>query len=534
MKTRNFIWLAVAVLLLGAGIWAFFQQGPMTPEHQAQRLLSVVRRQEQTQYSRPSPLEDILQLAARLVGRRDIGYKTYVWDTDEKLSKLGPTITPLLLGALTDDPSTDVRSISARVLGLMQQTNTLPVLTNRLLLDPNDAVRQALARALQTMNDIRAAPALLVALQKDSQSNVRAEAAEALGTLRFAPATPAFVTALQTDSDHDVRAQAATALGNSDATGLFDVLANALSTQTNARVRKAVVTALGWNGDARVSPLLLPLLSPGSGEPEDLRANAAEALGRIGNPSAAPVLMTLLKDDLESSVRRAAAEALGYLGDAQAAAVLESAIQDRNEEVRQQAVWALGHLGYTNAIPSLAKALHDRDDSAQFAAACALGEIGHAAAVAALQENLTATNERTRLATALALTFFNRADGLSEFRAHMRNKNDWERFTSLLGLMRLATPEAKTLLAKFRTDPNPALQRLAARASEGAGEAALLEALREKDRDIRHYAARALLFFNTPASLRTVAAAANDPSSEVREAARLARRRLERLAPASP
>jgi len=73
---------------------------------------------------------------------------------------------------------------------------------------------------------------------------------------------------------------------------------------------------------------------------DDVRENAAKALGQIGDPRAVDPLASALKDET-SNVRQIAAYALGYIGDPKAVEPLTQALRDENEYVQNAAKTAL-------------------------------------------------------------------------------------------------------------------------------------------------------------------------------------------------
>ena len=77
----------------------------------------------------------------------------------------------------------------------------------------------------------------------------------------------------------------------------------------------------------------------------DVREDAAEALGMIGDARAVEPLIQALKDDISSDVREEAAEALGMIGDARAVEPLTQALKDRDSDVREEAALALARIG---------------------------------------------------------------------------------------------------------------------------------------------------------------------------------------------
>jgi len=140
----------------------------------------------------------------------------------------------------------------------------------------------------------------------------------------------------------------------------------------------------------------------------------------------------------------------------------------------------------------------------------------------------------SRLAVACALGLLGRTNGLGVIREYLTAEELWQRFACVVGLIRLRTPEALWLLTNRLEDPSPAIRALAAGALAGQGVQALADALNDRSAEVRHYAARALVFFNDPATLPALRRASHDSDAEVRTAAGLAVRRIERLAQSQP
>lgn len=160
------------------------------------------------------------------------------------------------------------------------------------------------------------------------------------------------------------------------------------------------------------------------GDPQaSVRRTAAEALGKIGRPSAEELLVQALRDS-DAGVREAAARALGrlpslgmetatrltsLLKDSEApvreaaAQALETAdnvavlaprlvdlLRDRRVEVRRSSGHALGLVDIPGAIvnQALVEATHDPDASVRQWAVAALGESGHAGSAPVLVDRL--------------------------------------------------------------------------------------------------------------------------------------------------
>jgi HEAT repeat protein len=132
-----------------------------------------------------------------------------------------------------------------------------------------------------------------------------------------------------------------------------------------------------------------------------VRGEAARALGRLGDKSAGPLLLTLLQDQ-SWFVRSAALEAIASLGAASEAVALRELTTSPDAYVRARAVATLA-AGNSAAADSLIQALADSDDLVRRAAATALGELKAANAVDALLGLLKDDDPGVRKASAVAL-----------------------------------------------------------------------------------------------------------------------------------
>lgn len=176
-------------------------------------------------------------------------------------------------------------------------------------------------------------------------------------------------------------------MAEKDVLGLIDALEH-----EDFIVRKEATRALKYVGDQRAVPALIKSL-----EYEDwhskfsvlgtVRANAAEALGKIQSRDAVIPLIERL-DDSDSEVRWKAAEALGRIGDDEALEPLIYTLNDTDGDVRKQAARALGELDDPIAVDALIEALSDRDWPVRKNAATSLGRIGDERALKPLLKTL--------------------------------------------------------------------------------------------------------------------------------------------------
>jgi len=247
------------------------------------------------------------------------------------LGQLGPPAVEALIGALV--PGSDsLRWAIAAALGEIRD----PRATNPLLACYGDKnVRQPVTKALAKIADPRTVEPLIAAL-KDENVHVRYAAAEGLGAIGDATALVPLLTALVVEKDIRYGVKEALArLGGLAVEPLVRVLQD-----RRWEERHVAAQILGQIADPRAAPALLAAL-----QEEDMyvREAAAEALGQIDTPQAVEPLCALLRDDVWF-VRKAAAEALGRIADPRAGRALRGALKDEMDNVGKAAREALGQL----------------------------------------------------------------------------------------------------------------------------------------------------------------------------------------------
>jgi len=143
--------------------------------------------------------------------------------------------------------------------------------------------------------------------------------------------------------------------------------------------RRAVPSGVVTMGLLHIGPAAAPALEAGlrTSQSAIVRSICAELLGRLGSLSSADELIGALRADQASEVRGAAARALGRLGVPRAVAPLEAAlIEEQEPSVRHATAWALGELGDSRAFAGLAGALRSGEHALARRAADALAACG--------------------------------------------------------------------------------------------------------------------------------------------------------------
>lgn len=176
----------------------------------------------------------------------------------------------------------------------------------------------------------------------------------------------------------------------------FDELRAALQS-VDAEVRADAAEALGHLGDTRALRPLKQLLADADGE---VRSLAAVALIRVGDEVLLPEVVKSLRHP-DPRVVVGAAVALGRLRDVRTVPNLVEAFKTTNVEVGAAVAWALGQCGDAAALPWLMTAVEQGFAAAN---ACeALGRIGDPRAQAVLISALGAVADDVRAYAARAL-----------------------------------------------------------------------------------------------------------------------------------
>lgn len=193
----------------------------------------------------------------------------------------------------------------------------------------------------------------------DQAAIVRATASGALLRLPGEEAATSLLPLLD-DKDEFVRQEAAYALGQTRSRSAVAPLIERLARDKKDAVRGAAVVALGQIADEAAVLPLAQLLSPQIGLPSSgkikrktkenefvLRA-AARSLGQTHSRTAVPALVAALDDEkAPDDVRREAAFALGQIGDPSASQALQAVISARDPYLSSAAAKALKRIRST-------------------------------------------------------------------------------------------------------------------------------------------------------------------------------------------
>ncbi len=383
-------------------------------------------------------------------------------------------VNPLIQAALKD---ADWHVRAAATLALAgwpkERPDIISVFVDILKNDPFALVRDRAADSLSSVaNDEKVMTALVHAIG-DSDRNVRFHAIRAIVDAKASNALP-LLTEMRHHANPDVRESVMEIFGRIGALDRISLIVEATA-DSEPRVKLAAIHALHLLRDRGGVHALLPQLT--STEPH-LRAAAARAFGDMGDKSVIPELLKLLHDD-SGYVRSAAAEALGKLGDRSAVGPLIQILAgekpaDTNTvglvigdkpkfaatlelmqiQTKIGAVDALGVLAAPEAVDALIQyGLKDKDLSLQAASAYALGRSRDIRAVTPLLDVVRPYYD-SEIPTADGIVIYSGPGQISDEQRRIFEKEARVRASVAYALGRIADPKAIDVLQKAVNDQN--------------------------------------------------------------------------------
>jgi len=162
------------------------------------------------------------------------------------------------------------------------------------------------------------------------------------------------------DAQSDLLVSSIQYLAGIGASGLSTALAPVVDSADNG-VALTAIQALGKVGDASSVTLLLGKLKS-SDYPDARKSEIILALGARKDPAAVEALLSIAGNTEEEKVRRMyAADALGKIGDARAVPVLKGMFGEKDALIRLYAASALSQFGLDEAMPFLLQGLKDEN-----------------------------------------------------------------------------------------------------------------------------------------------------------------------------
>jgi HEAT repeat protein len=292
--------------------------------------------------------------------------------------------------------------------------------------------------------DTAAASRRLTRAIVDADSSERAAICRVLGWIGGTGAIHDLVALL--DGDPDAARAAATALAGLEQDAEPDLLRALRESDSERRL------------------LLLPIVGRRSSATEDIivcledqnpnvRALACDALGRIGDDKAIPVLFSRLADE-DARVSQGAVAAIQAIGGQEVERQAIEAARSPNARIRRPALRILAYFGSPTTLGLFLEAMQDGDERVRDVAANGLAAIDEPQAVGALLKASSHASPRTR---ATAVRALGQTDANDDVRAHLllalSDEDAWVRYYAVQALSRRGDRSSAERIAALLTDP---------------------------------------------------------------------------------
>jgi HEAT repeat protein len=375
--------------------------------------------------------------------------------------------------------------------------------------------REAAIEQMSTLGNQQAIPALAAALKKEPKSDVRAAIVAGLGRIRDREAIPVLIETLKTDLDKDVRSQAIDSLLRlyipiedsgplrtifSRVKSIFfqpnppvvgpevqvdtatkQALASAMQTDFSDEVRAQAARALGTLKAADQVPTLITTLeAPQSREHRDVRLEIIRSLGLIRDPAAGPGLEKALRDP-DAKIVEEAIIAVGLVGQTSSRPVLEELFRtDRNRVIRRRSLEALALMRDPATIPLFESLLSNSDDYYRELAAEGLARLDYDAA-GWKQRFDQEKKPSVRNAIAFGLSSSGQLDYINELANALDSRQEYQ---AEVYLFELGKFDGKlTELYRYLRSPNPKVRGGIARVIGNIGDATSSDQIRPLTED---------------------------------------------------
>ncbi len=439
VRKRRWPIALLILLLMTASTAGYLLFDQLSPTHRLDREIEAQLehiRRDQTRFNyhgNPGALERMKEIVTSFFERfssQNSSQHGYVgsYEVVEKLGKLDPAASHLLVKKLGTEPMPEVRAVILEALVYFKEPDPTPIMEKALAQDAAGDVRAAAVRAINGLDPVRSTAALLAALRNDTDPEVRREVAGALDSLGVSVALPPLLKTLETDADNGVRGAAARTLGRLGDAQAVPILRTVLPVQ-NDELHKDVLVALADLKDKEVVPHLIRTLEKQVTKVKQAATNQAtgriyssheidtelvQALGELGDPRGVPVLLAALNTNSDEWILETVTGALGTLRDPQAVPALLAKLTGGGK-LAPHAATALGEIGGPEVFKALLAFVSEPTGDRRFHAAQALGKTGHRAVLPVLKEALAkSSDEEIRKHAAEALGLIGDAQAVPE------------------------------------------------------------------------------------------------------------------------
>jgi HEAT repeat protein len=284
--------------------------------------------------------------------------------------------------------------------------------------------------------------------------------------------------------------------------------------------RRAAAVALGRLGDRTAVPALITMLEEGE---TSLLPVIATALARLGDQRAFEPLIGLLGHG-DPAVRQSVVGALNSIGHPEMGARTAILLRDPDPHVRQSAAKIAGYFGYSECAEALIACGTDQDERVRAAALEHMPFLEDEAVLPLLVSALASDTPRCRAAAASALGHVEASDADRALAKALNDPDAWVRYFAALSLGRRRQADAIGALGELASADPAGQVRIAAidalAAIGGTDALAILEPLADSaERDVAAAALRALGTVPAPGGRDTLQAALRSDDPERRVAA---------------
>ncbi len=428
------------------------------------------------------PVEARVDILVEDLGNQD--YRISSASANELCAIGEPAVGPLIKALKDDNPQ--VRSLAALNLGIIgdkKATNSLV----EALKDPVPEVRMNAAFSLGQLQSLEAVEPL-IELLKDENGEVVRYTVIALGMLKDPRATEPLCEVLKRD----------------DASISYDGDSDMRYTG-NSNIRYEAVFTLGEIGDPRAVDTLLDLLAD-----KEIGNSAASSLGRIEGEYVFGKLVKLL-DSKNPTTRTNAAAVYEQIQDPTAVPILIRMLNDEVPEVRREAAYALGHFKKPEEIAQteqpLISALGDSKVEVQAAAASSLGNIESKKAIPLLAELIQSQDSTLCMTAIYALERYKDPEAADALIAALGNENLQVKTDIVYSLGVIGDQRAVEPLISLLGDENYRVRQSAATSLGKLGDKEAVEPLikaleTEREVDVRISEVRALGILGGPEAIK--------------------------------
>jgi HEAT repeat protein/beta-lactamase regulating signal transducer with metallopeptidase domain len=257
-------------------------------------------------------------------------------------------------------------------------------------------------------------------------------------------------------------------------------------------------------------------------EDAEVRAAAAESLGKLEDSRAVPGLIGALSDR-EAKVRAAAAQSLAKFSDPRALGPLSALLADQEMEVRKEALDALTEYETGVPVAAIIRLLSDPDADLRHDAAHAIGHFGDRSAGAALAPLVKDPSPDVRQAAIESIADLHDVAHASAIVPALGDANADVRQQALEALADLKVPIPDATLLVLLRDPNPDVRVKAAEVAGQRSSVAAIPSLRrlidDDNPDVRQAAIEALANIGDEAAVGALRAGLASKDAKVRRSA---------------